>query len=151
MTTPETTFDKRRLVVRIASHQILSVLGEVAGRLGMDLIETLIHAGVWTANTEHLMETTGRYARVLDLPPDSLRRPIAEAELMARLRLPASLFQTYVERLIARGYLERVGAGLVSPSAVFTRPEVVDALGACYAGMSELVQALGRVAPEEFG
>ena len=149
MTTTALPLDNRRLVVRIASHHILSLLGEMAARLGLDLIETLIHAGVWTANTEHLQESVGRYARLLDLPPDSQRRPIGEAELMARLRLPRAIFEPYVERLIERGYLERVGAGLVAPSAVFTRPDVVEALGACHSSVRELMETLRRIGLEE--
>ena len=102
MSPSETLVDNRRLVVRLASHQILNMLGELADRLGMDLIETLVHGAVWTANTEHLLESTGRYARLLDLPPDSLRRPIGEAQLLARLRLPRPLLESYIERLIQR-------------------------------------------------
>lgn len=149
MSPSETLVDNRRLVVRLASHQILNMLGELADRLGMDLIETLVHGAVWTANTEHLLESTGRYARLLDLPPDSLRRPIGEAQLLARLRLPRPLLESNIERLIERGYLERVGAGLVVPSAVFTRPEMVDALAACYAAVTGMTQTVGRLAAED--
>lgn len=149
MTVSDTYADNRRLVVRVSSHQILTVLADLADRLGFDMIETLVHAGVWTANTEHLLANTGRYARLLDLPPDSLRRPVGEAELMARLRLPPAVFQPCVERLIERGYIERTGAGLVAPSAVFTRPEMVDALTACFDGVAGLVETLRRIGLDE--
>lgn len=145
MTASDTYVDNRRLAVRIASHEILTVLGDLADRMGFDMIETLVHAGVWTANTEHLLESTGRYAKLMDLPPDSLRRPIGEAELMVRLRLPPAVFEPCLERLIARGYVERVGAGVVVPSAVFTRPDMIDALTACYEGLARLMDSLRRI------
>lgn len=146
VSTLESAADTRRLAVRVASHQILAIISEVAAEVGLDMIEALIHAGVWTANTEHLLEGKGgRYAKLRDLPPDSLRRPISDAELMARLRLAPDIFAPYVERLIERGYLERVGAGLVAPSAVFTRPEMVRALEACHAGVMELTRTLERI------
>lgn len=149
MTVSPAFVDNRRLVVRVSSHQILAVIADIADRLGFDTIETLILTGVWTANTEHLLGNTDRYARLLDLPPDSLRRPIGEAELMGRLRLPRPVFEPCLERLIERGYVERVGAGLVVPSAVFTRPEMVDALTACFNGVAGLVESLRRIGLDE--
>jgi hypothetical protein len=145
VTASDSIVDNRRLVVRVSSHYILAVIADLADRLGFDMIETLIYTGVWTANTEHLLETTGRYARLLDLPPDSLRKPIGEAELMRRLRLPREVFEPCLEQLIARGYVERGSAGLVAPSAVFTRPEMIEALGACYEGVAGLVETLRRI------
>jgi hypothetical protein len=145
----DTFVDNRRLVVRVSSHLVLSVLADVADRLEFDLIETIVHAGVWTANTEHLLENTGRYAKLLDLPPDSLRRPVGESALMARLRLPPAVFHPCVERLIERGYIERVGSGLVAPSAVFTRPEMIDALTTTYDGVVGLVEVLRRIGLDE--
>lgn len=145
MTPPDTFIDNRRLVVRVASHQILSAWSELADRMGFDMVEMLIFTGVWTANTEHLMEVTGRYAKLLDLPPDSLRRPIGETELMERLRLPRPVFEVYVERLVGRGTVERIGTGLVVPTAVFTRPEMIDALTTCYDGVGRLVEMLSQI------
>lgn len=134
--------DNRRLVIRVASHQILVSLGDIAERMDFDLVEFLVFTGVWTANTEHLHKTTGRYAKLLDLAPDSLRRPIGETELMTRLRLPRAVFEPYVERLIGRGVVERVGTGLVVPTAVFTRPEMIDSLTASYENLNRLVETI---------
>ncbi|MDO8799120.1 S-layer homology domain-containing protein [Phenylobacterium sp.] len=64
--------------------------------------------------------------------------------------MPDDIVARYVEALIAEGIVERVGDGLVVPSAVFTRPEMMDGNNELYARVLSLVSAL-RGAGFSFG
>lgn len=77
----------KRVVARIASIEILAGMTELADVCGMDLFSLVVFTGLWTANTEHLIDPV-RYATIFDLPPNVERRPITRAALAERLRLP---------------------------------------------------------------
>lgn len=134
--------DNRRLTARVIAVEVMRSLGALADLQGGDMIGMLIFVGVWTANSEHLNARTDRYAGLHEVAPDSQRRPIPEADLPARLRMPEQIVTSYVEKLIADGLLERLPGGLVAPSAVFTRPEMMEGAKELYARMIGLAAHL---------
>ncbi|MDO8323543.1 MAG: hypothetical protein Q7T23_11440 [Phenylobacterium sp.] len=142
--------DNRRATARIMTHEVLKGLAAMARTSGGDMIQFLVFSGIWSANTQHLIGGKGRYAELTDIPPDSQRRPISEAVLADMLCMPRDIVARYVEKLVAEGAAERLGDGLVIPSAVFTRPEMMDRNNEIYARVLSLVSAL-RGAGFSFG
>jgi hypothetical protein len=134
--------DKRRLTGRILAYEFIDLLSDMARLYGEDVIALLIFTGVWTANTRHLRSTTDRYAALHDIPPDSQRRPISETDLSAQLCMPRQIQDAYVESLLAGGLLERRPGGLVVPSAIFTRPEMLSGANETY---GRLISMLSRL------
>lgn len=139
MTSPP---DNRRLTSRILAYEFIDLLSDMARVHGGDVIALLVFTGVWTANTGHLRSTTNRYAALHDIPPDSQRRPISEADLSAQLCMPRQVQDAYVASLIEAGLLERRPAGLVVPSAVFTRQEMLSGANETYV---RLISMLARL------
>lgn len=134
--------DNRRLTARVIAVEVMRSLGALADLHGGDMIEMLIFIGIWTANSEHLNARTDRYAGLHEIAPDSQRRPIPEADLRAQLRMPEHIVAAYVKKLIADGAVERLPGGLVVPSAVFTRPELMEGAKELYARMIGLAAHL---------
>jgi hypothetical protein len=145
----ETPRDNRRAIVRAVSTEALRSLTALAQAGGGDTISLLVFTGIWTANTQHLIGT-GRYASLDDIPPDSQRRPVAEPELERIVGIPQPILGDYVTRLISAGVVERLSAGLVVPSAVFTSRSQVDGANEFYARIMSIVRAL-RDAGFSFG
>ncbi|MFN3513253.1 MAG: hypothetical protein ACK41C_09425 [Phenylobacterium sp.] len=141
--------DNRRAIVRAVSTEVLKSLTALAQAGGGDTISLLVFTGIWTANTQHLIGT-GRYTALEDIPPDSQRRPILEADLERAIGIPQPILGDYVTRLIAGGIVERLPAGLVVPSAIFTTPQQVDGTNEFYARIMSIVRAL-RDAGFSFG
>ena len=139
----DTVHDNRRMTIRVMGVEIMRSLHAVAQMHGGDLIEALVFTGVWTANTQHLTSGAGaRYASIHAIPPDSQRRPVALDDLQAALCMPVDIVERYIVRLIDRGYCEQTATGYVVPTAVFTRPEMLDGLNEVYARTMGLVAAL---------
>lgn len=134
--------DNRRLTGRILAIEIMDLLGDMAELYGGDMIELLVFTGVWTANTNHLRTATDRYATLRDVPPDSQRKPIGDEALSRKLRIPRAIQDGYVESLIGRGLVERRDTGLVVPSAVFTRAEMLAGTNESYARLIDLLARL---------
>ncbi len=134
--------DNRRLTNRILAYELVDLLSEMARLHGGDVIALLIFTGVWTANTAHLRSTTDRYAALHDIPPDSQRRPISEADLSTHLCMPRLVQDPYVETLVAAGLVERRPGGLVVPSAIFTRAEMLSGANETY---GRLISMLARL------
>ncbi|WP_300578878.1 hypothetical protein [Phenylobacterium sp.] len=136
--------DNRRLTGRLLAFELIDLLSDMAHRYGGDLISLLVFTGVWTANTAHLRATTDRYAALHDIPPDSQRLPISEADLAARLCLPRHIQDPYVAALIEVGMIERRDMGLVVPSAVFTRAEMLAGANDTYGRLIEILARLRK-------
>ena len=134
--------DNRRLTGRLVAFELIDLLSDMAHRYGGDLVSLLVFTGVWTANTAHLRATTDRYAALHDIPPDSQRRPISEADLAERLCLPRHIQDPYVAALIEVGMIERRDMGLVAPSAVFTRAEMLAGANDTYGRLIEILARL---------
>ncbi|MDP1617019.1 hypothetical protein [Phenylobacterium sp.] len=134
--------DNRRLTGRLIAYEFIDLLGDMARRHGGDLISLLVFTGVWTANTAHLRGTTDRYASLHDIPPDSQRRPITDADLAERLCLPRHIQDPYVAALIDIGVVERRDMGLVVPSAIFTRAEMLSGANETYGRLIEILARL---------
>ena len=136
--------DNRRLITRVVSSEIIQALTDLARAHGGDMFEMLVFTAIWTANTGHL-DSTSRYAGLYDIPPDRDRRPLPQAELAAIIGAPPQILDHYLDRLIGYGVVERVSAGLTVPSAVFTRPDMLEGSNAIYLRMTRLIAALRNV------
>jgi hypothetical protein len=134
--------DNRRLTGRLVAFEIVDLLSDMAHRYGGDLVSLLVFTGVWTANTAHLRNSTDRYAALHDIPPDSQRRPISDADLAERLCLPRHIQDPYVAALVEVGMIERRDMGLVVPSAVFTRAEMLAGTNDTYGRLIEIFARL---------
>lgn len=150
MTDHLTHSDNRRATARIMTHEVLRGLSAMARSSDGDMIQFLVFSGIWSANTQHLLGAKDRYAQLNDIPPDSQRRPISQDGLARMLCMPDDIIARYVDRLTEEGLAERVGDGLVVPSAVFTRPEMLDRNNELYTRVLSLVSAL-RGAGFSFG
>lgn len=134
--------DNRRAIVRIMAHEILRALASLARVSGGDLIQLIVFTGIWTANTQHLVGERNRYTALRDIPPDSQRRPIPDEILAEQIAVPADIVARYVEPMIAQGLVERLAGGLVVPSAVFSRGEMLDASNELYGRVIGMISAL---------
>ncbi len=141
--------DNRRAIVRIMSHEIVEGLASLARLNGGDIVQLLVFTGIWTANTQHLI-VGGRYSALHDIPPDSQRLPVPQHVLAAQLCMPADIVARYVDRLIEGGVVERLPGGLVVPTAVFRRTDMMDGSNEFYSRVVQMVVAL-RGAGFQFG
>lgn len=140
--TTETVSDNRRTVVRVLTMQTMRGLRDLALIHQGDLIRALVFTAITDANTRHLTAADGRYASLYDLPPDRERRPVGLDELVEALLMPRDIVVRYISILVDEGICDERPTGYVIPSAVFTRPEMVDGLNEFYTGTMRLVSAL---------
>ena len=141
--------DNRRAIVRIMSREILEGLAALARLNGGDMIQLLVFTGIWSSNTRHLV-ASGRYAALHDIPPDSQRLPVPQPVLAAQLGIPGDIVARYVDQLVEAGMAERLPGGLVVPTAVFRRPDMMDGSNEFYSRVVQMVVAL-RGAAFQFG
>src|SRR5215218_1389606 len=133
----------KRVVARVLAREVLATFGQIADRYGLDLIDTLVFTGVWTANTAHLSDPQV-YAGIFDVPPDEARRPVSRAALAAQLRMEAGLLDERLARLMAGGVVVETEEGLSVPAHVLGRDEMVDGVELTYVRTLQLVQTLDR-------
>ena len=131
----------KRVAARVLTREILARLADQADRLNLDLLDTLIFSGIWTANTEHLSDPD-RFATVFDLPPNAERRRVSVAEVAVRLRLSPTLVKERVKALESAHLVESSEAGLIVPTAVFTRPEALNGIDATWKDAQRLTNIL---------
>ena len=75
---------------------------------------------------------------------------MAIADLKRTIPMPDEILLTYLERLIERGFVEKVAGGLVVPTAVFTEPGMLKGANELYDRVVVMVQAM-RAAGFAFG
>ncbi|MCC7267956.1 MAG: hypothetical protein IT546_11520 [Caulobacteraceae bacterium] len=138
----QTVGDNRRAVVRVLAHEVMRGLRDLALLYEGDLIRALVFTAISSSNTLHLHEADTRYASIYDLPPDRERRPVTMEDLVDSLLMPREIVERYVAILCAEGVCESTPSGYVVPTAVFTRPEMLDGLNEFYTGTVRLVTAL---------
>ena len=140
--TVQTVGDHRRAIVRVLTQEIMRGLRDLATLYGGDLIRALVFTAITSANTQHLHAPDGRYSSIYDLPPDRERRPVSIEDLVDSLLMPRELVERHVAELCADGMCEATPSGYVAPTAVFTRPEMLDGLNEFYTGAVRLVTSL---------
>lgn len=140
--TTETVSDNRRTIVRVLTTQVMRGLRDLALIHQGDLIRALVFTAITNGNTLHLTEPGTRYASFYDLPPDRERRPVSLDEIVDALLMPRELVERYVAMLVEEGLCDERPSGYVVPSAVFTRPEMLDGVNEFYTGTVRMVTAL---------
>lgn len=138
----ETVVDNRRTIVRVLTRETLRGLRDLAVIHGGDMIRALVFTTITSGNTEHLTQPDGRYSGFYDLPPDRERRPVSIDEIVDALLIPRELVESYVAVLVEEGLCDERPSGYVVPSAVFTRPEMLNGLNEFYTGTVRLVSSL---------
>jgi hypothetical protein len=131
----------KRVVARVMAREVMATMGQLADRYEMDLIDTLVFTAIWTANTAHLSDAE-IYAGIFDVPPDRERRTVSLEAVAAALRIDRALVETRVEGLIGASMVALENGGLVVPSAVFTRPDMIDGVELTYVRTLRLVSTL---------
>lgn len=141
--------DNRRAVVRIVAYELMRISTSMARAHDGDVIEYMVFTAIWVLNSQHLIGDT-RYASLHSLPPDALRKPATLDELRRTVPMPEEILQTYVDRLLKRGYAEERSGGLVVPTAVFTQPDMLNGSNELYSHVVTMVQSM-RAAGFSFG
>lgn len=141
----QAAIDNRRATGRIIAYEALSMVAAMARSFDCDVIELIVFSGIWTSNTAHLIGETGRYVTLHDVPPDMQRRPITRQVLYETIVIPERIAAPYVDSLIARHLVEEGPNGLTVPSAVFTRPEMLDGTNEVYTRLVRMITALRAV------
>lgn len=141
--------DNRRAVVRIVAHEMMRAATAMAPAHGDDVIEYFVFTAIWVLNSQHLIGDE-RYAPLKSIPPDAQRRPVPMDELRRTMPMPDEIMNAYVEKMIAKGIVERKSGGLVVPTAVFTQPGMLNGTNDLYSRMVGMVAAM-RNAGFSFG
>lgn len=140
---------QQRLVVRIATDFFLRSLEISSSLQGRDMVRTIVFMTILQANVAHLtydQELAHRYAGVADMPPDSERRPITAHALAESLSVPYETMRRQVNRLVADGMCVRVGKqGVIVPSEVLARPEMLESLKRSYSNVQRMMQSLRKL------
>ena len=148
-TITDSTTDNRRAIVRIVAAELVRNATAMAKVHDNDVIEYIVFTAIWVLNSQHLIGDP-RFAELRTLPPNSARRPVAIADLKRTIPMPDEILLTYLERLIERGFVEKVAGGLVVPTAVFTEPGMLKGANELYDRIVVMVQAM-RAAGFAFG
>lgn len=141
--------DNRRAVVRIVAYEMTRISSSMARVHDDDVIEYLVFTALWVLNTQHLIGHP-RYGELKNIPPDAQRKPATMDDLRRTVPMPDEILQTYVERLLKRGYAEERSGGLVVPTAVFTQPDMLNGANELYSHVVTMVQSM-RAAGFSFG
>lgn len=140
-----------RLALRISTEYMLRSIDLMTRVVGGDLVKGLIFVAVVQANTQHIVqdETLSQtWSEAEDKVPDENRRPVSVHALSVSLGIPYETTRRYVNKLLADGYCIRVRRGLVVPSEVLAREDMVTALRRNYANLQRLVSTLRRAGVE---
>lgn len=141
--------DNRRAVVRIVAYEMMRISSSMARVHGNDVIEYLVFTAIWVLNTNHLIGDA-RFGELKSIPPDTQRKPVTMDDLRRVAPMPDEILQTYVDRLLASGYVEERPGGLVVPTAVFAQPEMLDGSNELYSHVMTMVRSM-RGAGFSFG
>lgn len=131
------------------AYEIMRISGSMAKVHGGDIIEYLVFTAVWVLNTQHLIGDP-RFGELKSIPPDAQRKPATMDDLRRATPMPDEILQTYVDRLLARGYIEERSGGFVAPTAVFAQPEMLNGSNELYSHVMTMVRSM-RAAGFAFG
>ena len=139
------------LALRVSTEYMLRSIDLMTGVVGGDLVKGLIFVAVVQANTQHIVQDdtlSQTWSEAEDKVPDENRRPVSVHALSVSLGIPYETTRRYVNKLLADGYCIRVRRGLVVPSDVLARDDMVTALRRNYANLQRLVGSLRRAGVE---
>lgn len=111
----------------------------------MAIVNAVIAANARTVTFDP--QLAHRYAFADTVPPESLRIPVAVAEIARALRIPYSTVQRQANRSIARGQLKRVTGGVMITTEFLEASAVRDAGPVA---SSRAMRAFGRLVPGGF-
>ncbi|HEX5377355.1 MAG TPA: hypothetical protein VFW47_02215 [Phenylobacterium sp.] len=121
--------DVRRRVVWLTVDFFLSALTLTGQPAGLDAMSVLVLRAIGLANVEHLArsrELGAAFGGLTDIPRDEDRKPVSVYAIAKFLELPYETARRITLRLVALGFVERrAEGGLVVPSTVLGRPEVI--------------------------
>ena len=89
-------------------------------------------------------DTSGQFASLDDIPPDSDRRPVSVSAVAALLGLPDQTTRRHINKLTKAGLCIKVRGGVVSSSAKMRGPWEHQAMLANMASLRRMYRALKR-------
>ena len=95
------------------------------GGVGRDLIDRLLLAAVIQANVAQITrspELQRAYARLDDVPPDDLRRPVSINAVAASLRMPFETARRRIAGMVQAGVVHMGPKGVIVPQAPLNSP-----------------------------
>jgi len=117
-----------RAVGRICTEFFLDAAVGCADFFKGELVTALVFLAIMRENVRHIdhtPENVRAYGGVTSLPPDSEREPVTIYVVAKALGLTYETARRHVKRLVEDGYCVRTERGLVVPTDVLTRPEIV--------------------------
>jgi hypothetical protein len=117
-----------RAVGRICTEFFLETAVSCADFFGGELVTALVFLAILRENVrhiEHSPQNTRAYGGPQSLPPDSEREPVTIYVVAKTLGLTYETARRHVKRLVDDGYCLRTEKGLVVPTDVLMRPEII--------------------------
>jgi hypothetical protein len=119
-----------RAVGRICTEFFLETAVGSADFFKGELVTAMVFLAIMRENVRHIdhtPENTRSYGGPRTLPPDSDREPVTIYVVAKTLGLTYETARRHVKRLVDDGYCLRMDKGLLIPSDVLMRPEIVRA------------------------
>jgi hypothetical protein len=137
--------DRSRAISRLAAQYFLRLLDVIKPLHDGDPMKAIIFTAIWSANVSHLRPNLG-FDATDDVPPDEERRPVTISAISQSLGIPFETVRRYVAKLIADGLCVSHGRkGVVVPSAVFAREEMIQGLLLEQRYTQQYYRALGKL------
>ncbi|MET0272880.1 MAG: hypothetical protein ABW360_07800 [Phenylobacterium sp.] len=135
-----------RMVVRCSSDYVLRLVDLLTRHIG-DLIAGVVFLDILRANTERLpdSERGGPDAGPSGFVHDAHRQPVRVATLAGRLDIPQETVRRHAAQLLKDDRCERVDGGLIIPSRVLARPNVVQMMRDNHASLYRLYAHLAQL------
>ena len=137
----------QRLVTRVVLEFLIDVLRASAKAHDGDLKAAVIFMAIQRANIDFVDNDPERAVRCFGAAPDdTLRRPITAHALSQSVSVPPETCRRYVQRLVAAGCCQRVGArGLISPGAVMRREPFASLIDETQAAFLKMLTSLRAI------
>ena len=119
-----------RLISRISTEFFLDTAVSCAEFFKGELLTGLVFMAILRENTRHIDHASPEaktYSAMASPPPDKLRQPVTIYVVAKVLGLTYETARRHVKRLVDEGYCVRLERGLLIPSEVLMRPEVIRA------------------------
>lgn len=124
----EPSADVRRQAVRLGGVFLLDTARLISRAVDSDLITACVCLAITRANVRDITadaEKSRLYAALEAVPPQELRTPVSVYSVAKDMRIPYETARRHVAKLVKRGLCLRTDDGLVIPSEVHQRPQMM--------------------------
>ena len=133
---------RERLALRASTTYFLHSVDLMSRVVGGDILRGVIFTAVIDANVRHLRPSdvvAQTYSEAGDQVPDEVRKPISVHALALELDIPYETTRRHVNALISGGFCQRTESGIVVPSSVIARDQMVTALRRNFENLRRLI------------